>query len=51
MKRRSVRHDPITTGERERGAVIIKMLLDMDQAVPAPQHGVTEATADKAAGE
>ncbi|ASW58081.1 S9 family peptidase [Plantactinospora sp. KBS50] len=51
MKRRSVRHDPIASGERERGAVIVKMLLNMDQAVPAPRQHVTEAAADKAAGE
>ncbi|WFE24153.1 hypothetical protein O7621_13325 [Solwaraspora sp. WMMD937] len=52
MKRRSVRHDPITTSERERGAVIVKMLLDMDRAVPARRHDVTESAADKApAGE
>lgn len=35
MKRRSVRHDPISTGERDRGAVIVKMLLDLGGAVPA----------------
>ncbi|MFY1633549.1 hypothetical protein ACN27F_09745 [Solwaraspora sp. WMMB335] len=51
MKRRSVRHDPIATSERERGAVIVKMLLDMDRAVPAKRTGVTEAAADKVAGE
>lgn len=41
MKRRSVRNDPISTGERDRGAVIIKMLLDLDRAVPAAQANPT----------
>jgi hypothetical protein len=43
MKRRSLRNDPISTGERERGAVIVKMLFDLDQAVPAARTEVTEA--------
>ncbi|MEV5820141.1 hypothetical protein ACFYMB_03320 [Micromonospora haikouensis] len=43
MKRRTVRHDPISTGERDRGAVIVKMLLDLDRAVPAARPQVTEA--------
>jgi hypothetical protein len=32
MKRRSVRNDPITSQERERGAVVVKFALDLDKA-------------------
>jgi hypothetical protein len=38
MKRRSVRNDPINSGERDRGAVIVKFAIDLDKAVPAPQN-------------
>lgn len=36
MKRRSVQHDPIATGERDRGAVVVQQAftLDIEQAVP-----------------
>lgn len=44
MKRRSVRHDPISTSERDRGAVIVKMLLDLGEAVPAAQASPTDAS-------
>jgi hypothetical protein len=37
MKRRSVRNDPINSGERDRGAVIVKFAIDLDKAVPAVQ--------------
>jgi hypothetical protein len=37
MKRRSVRNDPINSGERDRGAVIVKFAIDLDKAVPAAQ--------------
>mgnify|MGYP006976756727 CR=1 FL=1 len=44
MKRRTVRHDPISTGERDRGAVIVRMLVDLDRAVPAARPSTTEAS-------
>lgn len=49
MKRRSVRHDPIATNERERGAVVMKMFLDMDRAVAAERSRGTDPAADKVA--
>ncbi|SCL25092.1 hypothetical protein GA0074692_1894 [Micromonospora pallida] len=47
MKRRIVRNDPISTGERDRGAVIVKMLLDLDRAVPAARPQATNADRSK----
>jgi hypothetical protein len=36
MKRRSVQNDPISTTERDRGAVVrVNVLLDLEDAMPA----------------
>ncbi len=34
MRRRSVRNDPISSSERDRGAVIVRFQVDLDKAVP-----------------
>ncbi|WP_198154034.1 hypothetical protein [Catenuloplanes japonicus] len=48
MKRRSVRHDPISSPERDRGAVIVRMLMDLGDAVPAQTAPAEkESTTDK----
>ncbi len=44
MKRRSVRNDPISTSERDRGAVIVKMLVDLDKAQPAARPNAADST-------
>ncbi|MEO6700580.1 MAG: hypothetical protein ABI140_03425 [Jatrophihabitantaceae bacterium] len=36
MKRRSVQNDPISSTERDRGAVVrVNVLLDLEDAIPA----------------
>jgi len=48
MKRRSVHNDPIGTSERDRGAVIVRMSVDLDTAVPAARPSAETTAAPKA---
>lgn len=50
MKRRSVRHDPISTSERDRGAVVVRMLLDLGDAVPAVQASPAKTESTRSTG-
>ncbi|WP_405814075.1 hypothetical protein OG241_05875 [Streptomyces sp. NBC_01390] len=48
MKRRSVQNDPISTPERDRGAVVTAFTIDVTKAVPVkPSQAQPKATEKK----